>query len=122
MYHEIGSISSWRSFQLRQDAVVRRRIYDVTGKTIRKMQLGHLFNIRQLQPDSNLLREKYRWAEGWVAEVVSLLIRCWPSFLPVYMPSQGVLSPSSEGKKMTTRVEISGPSQYWSGFESKKGG
>ena len=55
-----------------------------------------------------------------MAEVVSLLIRCWPSFLPVYMPSQAVLSPSSEGKKMTTRVEISGPSQYWSRFESKK--
>ena len=63
---------TWIPVQLSQDAEVRLTIYDVTGKTIRKMQLGHLSNIRQLQPDSNLLREKYRWAEGWVAEVVSL--------------------------------------------------
>ena len=33
---------TWIPFQLSQDAEVRLTIYDVTGKTVRKMELGHL--------------------------------------------------------------------------------
>jgi len=33
---------TWIPFQLSQDAEVRLTIYDVTGNTVRKMELGHL--------------------------------------------------------------------------------
>jgi len=33
---------TWIPFQLSQDAEVRLTIYDVTGKSVRKMELGHL--------------------------------------------------------------------------------
>ena len=33
---------TWIPVQLSQDAEVRLTIYDVTGKTVRKMELGHL--------------------------------------------------------------------------------
>ena len=33
---------TWIPFQLSQDTEVRLTIYDVTGKTVRKMELGHL--------------------------------------------------------------------------------
>ena len=33
---------TWIPFQLSQDAEVRLTIYDVAGKTVRKMELGHL--------------------------------------------------------------------------------
>ena len=33
---------TWIPFQLSQDAEVRLAIYDVTGKIVRKMELGHL--------------------------------------------------------------------------------
>ena len=33
---------TWRPVQLSQDAEVRLTIYDVTGKTVREMELGHL--------------------------------------------------------------------------------
>ena len=33
---------TWIPFQLSQDAEVRLAIYDITGKIVRKMELGHL--------------------------------------------------------------------------------
>ena len=33
---------TWIPVQLSQDAEVRLTVYDVTGKTVRKMELGHL--------------------------------------------------------------------------------
>ena len=33
---------TWLPFQLSQDAEVKLTIYDVAGKTVRKMELGHL--------------------------------------------------------------------------------
>ena len=36
------NLETWIPFQLNQDAEVRLTIYDVTGKTVRKMELGHL--------------------------------------------------------------------------------
>ena len=36
------NLETWLPFQLSQDAEVRLTIYGVTGKLVRKMQLGHL--------------------------------------------------------------------------------
>ena len=41
---------TWIPFQLSQDAEVRLTIYDVTGKPVRKMQLGHLTDILWYTP------------------------------------------------------------------------
>ena len=65
---------TWIPFQLSQDAEVRLTIYDVTGKTVRKMQLGHLTAGSYSQPDreSNLLGWQDR--EGRAGGVRHLLL------------------------------------------------
>ena len=47
---------TWIPFQLSQEAEVRLTIYDVAGKTVRKMELGHLTAGSYSRTEKEILR------------------------------------------------------------------